>query len=300
MKKVLIAGGSGLIGKELIKACADKNYEVAILSRSNKSINGAKVIQWDLKKGTINGDISSYDYIINLTGAGIADKPWTTKRKKVIIDSRVQSADLLKKTLTKSGHRPKAIINASAIGYYGDSGDTVLTENSPIQTKEFLSEVCDLWERAGQTLESVTSRLVILRIGTVLSDEGGALDKMVPPIKLGMASYLGSGKQWMSWVHIKDITKMMIHFIEHDNTQGIYNGVSPNPMTNKEFTKVLKKVINRFALVLPAPTLAIKTIFGELSRLVLNSNRVSAEKVMATGFEFSFPDLESALRELYD
>ena len=299
MKKVLIAGGSGLVGSRLCEILLDSNFEVAILSRSEKSKENIQVIRWDTQSGEIHGDISSYDFIVNLAGSGIADKSWSEKRKKNILESRLNSIDALFKSLKSQNLKPSVIINASAIGYYGDSGDTILTEDTPTQTEEFLSDVCKLWEKSASTLEEVTERLVVLRIGTVLSSKGGALEKIVPPIKLGMANYLGDGSQWVSWIHIDDICRMILHLLENDKAAGIYNGVSPNPMTNKEFTKVIKRVINRFALFMPAPSLAIKTVFGELSRLVLNSNRVSADKIVNSGFTFEYPNLEKAIRQLY-
>ena len=298
MKKVLIAGGSGLIGKTLSKMLLDKDYEVGVLSRSSKSFIDIKHHVWNLESMTVDQDVLQYQYLVNLTGAGIADKRWSDKRKKEIIDSRVKSTKLLYDTF-KDRHSLKAVINASAIGYYGDSGDTLLTEESGIQNKEFLSEVCDIWERAADPLKEIAKRLVILRIGTVLSSKGGALEKMVPPIKMGVASFLGNGQQWMSWIHIEDICRMIIYLLENENTQGVYNGVSPNPEKNIDFTKILKRVVNRFALEVPAPKFGIKIAFGELSRLVLNSNRVSAQKILDAGFQFDYPKLDEALQDLF-
>ena len=298
MKKVLIAGGSGLIGKALSKMLLDKDYEVGVLSRSSKSSIHIKHHLWNLESMTVDQDVLQYQYLVNLTGAGIADKRWSDKRKKEIIDSRVKSTKLLYDTF-KDRHSLRAVINASAIGYYGDSGDTLLTEESGIQNKEFLSEVCDIWERAADPLKEIAKRLVILRIGTVLSSKGGALEKMVPPIKMGVASYLGNGQQWMSWIHIEDICRMIIYLLENENTQGVYNGVSPNPEKNIDFTEILKRVINRFAIEVSAPKFGIKIAFGELSRLVLNSNRVSAQKILDAGFQFDYPELDEALQDLF-
>ena len=299
MKKVLIAGGSGLIGQKLTKILLSKGYQVGILSRKKRQSDDVKYHQWDLNNQSIDDAVLDYDYVVNLTGAGIADKNWTQKRKNIIIESRVKSAQLLLKAFSKK-KKVKAVINASAIGYYGDSGEVLVDESSPIQTDEFLSQVCKLWEKAAYTLSDFTERLVIVRIGTVLSDRGGALDKIVPPIKLGMANYLGSGKQWMSWIHLDDIARMIVHFIEEERIEGVYNGVSPNPERNIDFTKTIKSVINRFAIVLPAPSIGIKAVFGEMSRLVLNSNKVSSQKVQNTGFHFQFGDLEKALTDLFN
>ncbi len=298
MKKVLIAGGSGLIGKNITSLLLSYGYQVGILSRVKKEATNVTYHLWNLETQDIDLSVLSYDFIVNLTGAGIADKNWTDKRKKEIIQSRVKSVQLLKNTF-KKGKKIQAIINASAIGYYGNSGNAILTEDHGVQNKEFLSEVCEIWEAAALSLQAITERLVILRIGIVLSSEGGALSKMVPPIRLGLANYLGSGKQWMSWVHIDDISKMILHFIKNNETSGIYNGVSPSPERNIDFTKQLKSVVNRFALVLPAPSLGIKTVLGEMARLVLNSNRISADKIISSGFVFKFPDLKSALEDLY-
>lgn len=298
MKRVLIAGGSGLIGQNLTDILVAKGYKVGILSRSKKESKRVTYHVWDLNAQTIDPEVLEYDYVVNLTGAGIASEKWSEERKKVIIESRVKSAKLLLDTF-KKGNKLKAVVNASAIGYYGDSGENLVDENSPVQTQEFLSEVCQIWEKAAETLNEICDRLVIVRIGTVLSDEGGALDKIVPPIKLGMANYLGNGKQWMSWIHIDDISRMILFFLENEKTKGIYNGVSPYPERNIDFTKKLKKVVNRFAIVLPAPSLGVKAIFGEMARLVLNSNKVSSQKIQDAGFQYEFAELKDAVRDLF-
>ena len=299
METVLIAGGSGMIGSELEKMLANKGYEVLILSRNRQLVQSkANYIHWDVSNGQIDERFNFADHLINLCGAGIADKRWTSKRKKTIISSRIEPLQLLINKSKEYNKHFKSIISASAIGYYGDGGDELLKEDTPVQTKEFLSDVCVLWEDQAKLCESITSKLSIVRIGTVLGKGGGALAKMAMTIPYGVANFMGNGRQYMSWIHISDMCKMMIYLIE-GNHSGIFNAVAPQPIRNKEFTEILQKTINPKSVLLPAPAIGLKLALGEMSRVVLNSSNVSSEKISASGFEFMFPDVESALSEIY-
>lgn len=297
-KKLLIAGGTGLIGKRLVEMLDPAQYEIGILSRSHRSDGNITYHQWDVEEGVIDDEVLQYDYLINLAGAGIADKPWTSKRKEIILKSRTDSTGLLKSKFEIENKKLKGIVNASAIGYYGDSTDQILTEESDPNTDEFLVQVCKEWERAASELVSITDHLAIIRIGTVLTKNGGALPKMADPIKFGVANYLGSGKQWMSWIHIDDISKAILFLLENEMS-GIFNGSSPNPVQNKVFTKILRKHVNRFSILLPAPEKIVRIAFGELANLVFNSNRVSSKKIENAGFQFEYPDLHSALTNIF-
>ena len=298
MAQVLIAGGTGLIGQRLSVLLQEMKHEVKHLSRKRNLNAKFPAYQWDLKKGTIEAEaIETADYIINLAGAGIADKRWSNSRKKLIISSRVESARLLKKYI--QSHRPglKAYISASAIGYYGERGEDILTETSEAGKTGFLAESVKAWESAIQEVADTGIRTLGLRVGIVLSTKGGALSKMLPPARLGANTYFGDGQQWYAWVHIDDICRLFIHAIENESMQGFYNGTAPQAERNKDFAKILGKVINR-PLVLPAPAFGLRLAMGEMADVVLTSAKVLPKRTLKSGFEFKFPDLESALRSL--
>ena len=300
MKTIIISGGSGTIGKYLSPQLKAQGWTVRILSRNEeKCRNNPDFIHWNPKKGIIDPEYLEADVVVNLAGAGIADGRWTNKRKNEILSSRIDSTRLLIEAAGKKSRKLEAFISASAIGYYGDGGNRLLTEESGVITNEFLSEVCMAWEEEAAKASDVSEQVSIIRIGTVLSPEGGALEKMDVTIPYGVANYLGSGKQFMSWIHISDVCGIIMHLIKNQKS-GIYNAVAPEVHTNKSFTEVLKNAINRFAVLLPAPALGIKLMFGEMARVVLNSSKVSAEKIIESGYEFIFPDLETALKDLYD
>ena len=236
-QKVLISGGSGLVGTRLTEILLDKGYDVGHLSRQVTSNTTVETIVWDVNNMKLDFKaIEKYDYIIQLAGAGIIDKPWTKDRKKAIIDSRVKSTQLLKLAIESNSTKPKAFISASAIGFYGleTSEHTFLETDLP--GKDFLAETCVLWEQSINELESLTIPLSRIRIGLVLSKHGGALKEMAKPIKFGFGAALGSGKQYMPWIHIDDLCNLFIFCFENGKSE-IYNGVAPNQMNNNEFYK---------------------------------------------------------------
>ena len=298
MSRVLIGGGSGLIGHHLSELLAREGYEVCHLSRRKRPDARFPTYQWDVKAQTIDDEaITGADYVINLAGAGIADARWTDKRKKVIINSRTESTRLLKTSFERLEHFPRAYLSASAVGYYGDRGAQVLHEEDP-PGEGFLSKSCILWENAVSEVAAIVPRTVILRTGIVLSTQGGALEKMLLPLKGFVSTYFGDGSQYYSWIHIDDVCRAYLHALRNESVDGIFNGVAPHAVTNKELAQTLPKAAGKPALVLPAPAFALRLALGEMAHTVLDSSRCSADKLLATGFSFAHPELSTALRDL--
>ncbi len=297
---VLIAGGSGSVGQHLTSYLSAKGYQVRSLSRNKQRCERDETfLHWD--QAEIKFDIANFvpDHVINLSGAGVADQKWTKKRKKIIISSRTESTAFLIHNLARRGIKLRSFVSASAVGYYGDTGHDIAAEDDLPHNKEFLSEVCQAWEEAAQHATELTANFSILRISTVLTKEAGALDKMAKTIPFGMANYLGSGKQYLPWIHMKDISGFIHHCMTTSMEHTIYNTSAPEEWTNYEFTDQLRQAINKKALLMPAPAFSIKMLFGEMSRVVLNSTRVSTDRIENSGYKFYFPDLTSALRDIY-
>jgi uncharacterized protein (TIGR01777 family) len=307
MEKILIAGGSGLVGSRLNRMLLSKGYETIILTRKLPEQQGQKdshtsYALWDIEKGTIDKEaLARADYIINLAGAAVAEQRWTAARKQEIINSRVKSCDLLVKALRETDNKVKTVLCASAAGYYGaDKSGPVFkgfTETDPPAT-DFLGETCRLWEESIDPVTSLDKRLVKFRIGIVLSNEGGALVEFKKPLKFGLATILGSGNQIISWVHIEDLCRLMIHALENEALSGVYNAVAPTPVSNKTLIKTLAQVREKFYIPVPVPVFALKIAMGEMSAEVLKSATVSAAKTESTGFRFLFPDVKTALEGL--
>ncbi|MFP4367126.1 MAG: TIGR01777 family oxidoreductase [Bacteroidales bacterium] len=297
--KILITGGSGLIGQELSKKLLQKGYEVAVLSRNKKTDAGIKTYQWDPLNNEIEKEaIETAGYIIHLAGANLSDKRWTGKRKQIIVDSRVKSADLLFDKVMESNNTIKAFISASAINYYGTvTSDKIFSENDT-PGDDFLGETCRKWEKSANRFSDQGIRTVIIRTGVVLSGRGGALKKMETPVKLGIGSPIGSGRQYLPWIHLDDICNIYIKAIEDKNMHGAFNAVAPDIPTNGEFMKTLARAYKKpfWAPAVPAPLM--KLLFGEMSSVLLEGSRVSTEKISESGFEFRFPELENALSDL--
>jgi uncharacterized protein len=294
MKHILIAGGTGLVGKQLKRSLIQKGYEVALLSRKQ----GTDTFLWDPAKGTIDpAAITWADAIINLAGAGIADERWTKSRKAEIIQSRVQSAEVLAKALKTSKKPPIPVIAASAVGYYGNTLEAIVDENAEPIDQSFMVECCKAWEEANLQMADIGMPTTLLRIGVVLDKHGGALPKIKEPMRFGLAAWFGDGQMWMPWIHYQDLCNLFIWALEGHKT-GIFNAVSPKPVRNKELILTMRKVYHPWAIVLPAPAFALRLMLGEMSAVVLNSNHVSAQKVLDHGFKFQYPDLEHALRHM--
>ncbi|NVO29971.1 TIGR01777 family oxidoreductase [Hymenobacter lapidiphilus] len=298
-RKVLITGGTGMIGTRLSEMLIDAGYEVALLSRTPGN-NRYFSFRWDPLAGTIDDAAVPYaDYIVNLAGSSVSDGKWTQERKRQILSSRVAGTQLLAQELRKATHHVRGFISASAIGIYGDQGDQLLSEETAAAPDDFLANVCRQWEEAAEYVAQDGVRTAILRIGIVLSPEGGALVPLARTVKMLAGAPLGSGKQFMSWIHLDDLCRLFIKAIEDEQWQGVYNAVAPNPVTNKEFTETLADVLHR-PLVLPkVPEFGLKLMMGEMSEIVLASQRVSAEKVLGQGFRFEFPALKPALESFY-
>ncbi|MBC8082994.1 MAG: TIGR01777 family protein [Hymenobacter sp.] len=299
-RKVLISGGTGMIGTRLAEMLIDAGYEVALLSRQ-PSTGHYRSFRWDLRAGTLDEAAVPYaDYVINLAGSSVSEGKWTEERKREILTSRLQGTALLARELAKVNHHVRAFISASAIGIYGDRGNDVLHEETPAASAtDFLVDVSQKWELAAHDVERLGIRTVVTRIGIVLSPEGGALVPLARTVKLMAGAPLGSGRQFMSWIHLDDLCRLLIQMLEEPQWQGTYNAVAPHPVTNKEFTETLADVLHR-PLVLPkVPEFALNLMMGEMSEIVLASQRVSAEKVLRQGFTFEYPHLKAALESFY-
>src|SRR5688572_3046475 len=297
--KILITGGTGLIGSRLTEMLIDSGYEVAHLSRNTHTPTRYKTFRWDIKNHFIDDHAISWaDYIINLAGASVSESKWTDDRKKEILGSRVDSTNLIYNCLRNIPHHVKGFVSASAIGIYGDSGEKIVTEESTY-AHGLLSEVAQAWEAATWHMHELNIRTVIFRIGLVLSDQGGALPQMARPVKFLAGSPLGSGKQYMSWIHIDDLCRLFIKALEEPQFAGVYNAVAPNPVTNEEFTKTLADVMHRPLMMPKIPAFGLKLVLGEMSEVVLGGSRVSSAKVQNTGFTFEYSFIEEALESFY-
>ena len=295
-KKVLITGGTGLVGQQLVSMLEKAGYEVAVLSRHANEQGPIKTYVWDIEKEYIDPlALEHTEVIIHLAGAGVADKRWSAERKDLIYNSRVKSSLLLYNSLKSHDHQVKTFVAASAIGLYGaDTGNKLIKEEEP-QGSDFLAHVVDAWESATSKISSLGIRLVQPRIGIVLSAEGGALKELLKP---PVAAPLGNGQQYMSWVHIEDLCRMIQFGIEEDKLVGPFNAVGPEPMTNKDFTKLAAKVMGKPYLPIPVPSLVLKLMLGEMAQIVLGGSRISAERILKAGFNFAYPSLKGALEEL--
>lgn len=305
MPVILICGGSGLIGQRLTTLLIEKEYEVIIATRSakktrnNNSINPSYTL-WNPEKEMIDDAVvSKADFIINLAGAGIADKRWTANRKREITESRVQSCRTIAKALQQFNNKVKAVINASGIGWYGADNPSKIenkfTEENP-SAPDFMGNTCKAWEESIQPVKDMGKRLVILRTGIVLSKTGGALKEFAKPVKYGIAAILGSGKQIMSWIHIDDICRIYIYALENERLNGVYNAVAPIPEDNKSLTSAIaKRMKGSFFITTFIPSFILKIIVGELSNELLKSTTVSCQKLRETGFQFIFPSIEAAI-----
>jgi uncharacterized protein len=307
MPTVLITGGTGMIGTHLQNFLLENGYSIIVLIKNekqrkplDKNISYAK---WNVEKEEIDKDaIAGADYIIHLAGANVAEKKWTDKRKKEIIESRTKTGALLVKSLKEIPNTVKAVISASAIGWYGidtnESRQHGFKEDAPA-ADNFLGNTCKLWEENIKPVEQLNKRLAIFRFGIVLSKKGGALDEFKKPLKFGIAGILGGGKQIISWIHIDDLCRLLLFAIEHENISGIYNAVAPLPVTNKELTLMLaKNMRGKFFIPVHVPAFALKLALGELSIEVLKSTTVSSEKITKEGFNFLYPSINIALENL--
>lgn len=298
-KSILITGGSGLLGRHLTDLLLQKGYGVSHLGRSPGKDARIKSFLWDIDKGQIDGDcINGVDIVIHLAGAGIADKRWTEERKKLIIESRAKSIELVYQLIKNKPNQVSKIISASGVGYYSDRGDELLTETSP-PAHDFLGTCCVEWEQAVDGAAALGLPLLKFRTGVVLDEQGGALPQLALPVKLFAGSPIGTGKQWMPWIHWQDAVAMYLFGIEKPGLTGVYNMAAPNPVTNKQLVQAIAKQLHRPLWLPNVPAFILKIIMGEMSILALCSTKASAGKIESAGFKFAYVDIEAALKELY-
>lgn len=296
---VWICGGDGLVGNYLVHSSDDYQWVILTRTLSKTKQDKNKYFYWQPKESYIEKDIPMPDHIINLAGAGIADQRWTSKRKKMLVESRVQSANTIKAYIKRCNFRPKTYISASAIGYYGDRQDEVLNENSK-DGDGFLSECCIEWENAAHSAGALCERTVILRIGVVLSQNGGALPKLLMTRGFGLFIYFGSGNQYFSWIHIDDLVRVIFTAIQDEQMFGVYNAVSPQPITAKEMMRDIKQVNQWFGILMPFPSFLIKIVVGEMSHIFLDSTRVLPKRLEKdANFKFQYDRVGNAVADLY-
>ncbi len=295
--KILITGGTGFIGRALIKSLLAQAHQITVLSR-----NPEKVHTLFADSVTPLSDLHTltaadhFDVIINLAGAPIFDQRWTDARKKMIRDSRIQLTEQLVLAIATMQQKPVLFISGSAIGYYGDQGDSELTEQSSCRP-DFSQQLCADWEQAALQAEKYGVRVCLMRTGLVLGANGGILQRMLLPFKLGLGGSIGGGRQWMSWIHLNDWVAIAQTMIKDQHMSGPYNATAINPVTNQEFSKTLAKILNRPAC-LPLPAFILQTLLGEMSELVLGSQKVVPERLVNQGFEFQFSHLHDALTDI--
>ncbi|XMO85507.1 TIGR01777 family oxidoreductase [Algibacter sp. AS12] len=298
--RVLITGATGLVGSEIVKLCHEKEIKVNYLTTSKSKIvqkENYKGFYWNPKTKEIDANcFDGVDAIINLAGATIS-KRWTSSYKKVILSSRTETITLLISTLKSIKHTVKHVVSASAIGIYPDSLTKYYDQSSSEISTSFLGQVVSVWEQAIDGFEALNIPVSKIRIGLVLSNKGGALKEMVKPIKLGVGSAFGSGKQWQSWIHIQDLANLFLYVLEH-KLPGVYNGVAPNPVSNTELTKAAANVLSRPLFMPNIPKGLMKLVLGEMHILLFESQRVSSKNIVNKGFSFKYNYLEPALQDL--
>jgi uncharacterized protein (TIGR01777 family) len=299
--KFLLTGATGFVGRHLVKTLHEQNHDIVVLSRDGAKAK--KTLPVYLAAFSWNPEtepaptkaFDGVDAVIHLAGEGVADHRWTPQQKQKILTSRELGTRNLIATINQLKTKPKVFISTSAIGIYGNRGDEILSEDASLGSGDFLSSVCASWEAEAQNVQNV--RLCVVRVGIVLGLDGGALKKMLMPFKLGVGGKLGSGKQWMSWIHVQDLVNLYIHLALTQTASGIFNGVAPTAETNAGFTKILGHSLHRptFAAV---PKLALKLMFGEMSAILLGSQHCVPKAIQNAGFQFKFPTLSEALQNL--
>ncbi|MFN8430049.1 MAG: TIGR01777 family oxidoreductase [Spirosomataceae bacterium] len=293
---ILITGGGGLIGRALANSLQRAGHEVRILSRSKRQSADFKYFIWDYQKGFLEaGAMDGVEVLVHLAGEGIADKRWNQNRKREIIDSRVESLKFLEKHAPKT---LKTLVGGSAIGFYGGNTDAIINDEDSVNGSDFMAQTCYLWEKSElEFAEKHKLRLAIIRTGIVLDKKGGALPKIALPVKYNFGSPLGTGNQWMSWIHIEDLVSMFYESIVNTEISGIYNGVAPEAVTNRNFTQILAEVLNKRIWLPAVPEFLLKILLGEMSVVVTGSSHVKNRRVILKNFKF--PTLKAALQNIY-
>jgi uncharacterized protein (TIGR01777 family) len=299
MAIVLISGGTGLVGKALTKKLISDGHEVRILSRNPQSSATIKSYYWNVEQNKI--DETAFDnvqHIVHLAGSGIADKRWTKARKKDIINSRVNSIALITSVLKKKNIQLQSFVGASAIGIYGMVTSQHLFTEEDKGEMDFLTDSCQQWEKSYDAIKTISSKKSIIRIGVVLSNKGGALKKLIPIFNLGLGSPVGSGKQYMPWIHLTDLVNIFNDALFNPTYNGVYNAVAPEHITNTTFSKQLAKSLSKPYFLPNVPSIMLKVIFGSMANVLLKGSRISDKKLKDTGFVFTFPLIEGALNEI--
>jgi uncharacterized protein (TIGR01777 family) len=304
--KVFVTGGTGLVGGRLVRALKDRGDEVSVLSRragvAREQFPGCTIIEGDpMQAGAWQDALAGCDGVVHLAGENIFARRWSDDFKKLIRDSRVlgtQSvvAALARQPKTAAGN-PKVLVNASAVGYYGPRGDEIITEGGDAGS-DFLAKACVEWEQAAKSAESHGVRVAIVRIGVVLDQQGGALAKMLTPFKLGVGGKVGSGQQWMAWVHIDDLAGLFLLALDNTAVNGPLNGTAPKPVTNYDFTKALGAALGR-PTILPTPAFGLRLMLGEVADVITTGQRVVPQKALDLGYQFKFPDIDRALKDIF-
>jgi uncharacterized protein (TIGR01777 family) len=295
--KILITGGTGFIGKKLCHFLLDKGHQLTVLSRTPEKIPSlcGKYVQAISSIEQLTAS-DAFEAIINLAGEGIADARWSKARKRVLLDSRINTTKQLIRYIERAETKPEILISSSAIGYYGNRGAIKLNEESAGH-EEFAHYLCAKWEATALEAEKSNVRVCIIRTGLVIGDKGGFLNRMLMPFKLGLGGPMGDGKQWMSWIHCTDLIAIVDKLLELKVLHGVFNATAPEPVTNLEFSQTLGKILNR-PTFLPVPAIVLKILLGEMSDLLLGGQRVMPERLEKAGFEFKFKSLEQALKDV--
>lgn len=298
--KILITGGTGVIGRALVRDLVEKNHQVWVLTRSPKEAafpSGVELAAWDAKTTQGWGHlVGQVDAIIHLAGANIGERPWTKERKRLIRSSRVESGQAIVEAIRQSSRRPSVVIQIAGVGYYGVHGDEILDESSS-PGSDFLASVAEDWENSTRSVSELGVRHVVMRTGVVLAPRGGVLDPFVLQNRLFAGGPLGSGKQWVSWIHISDLLMAIQFFLEYPEAYGVFNVTSPEPLTNKEFGRTVSQVMRR-PFWAPVPAFVLKLILGEMSTLVLDGQRVLPKRLLELGFHFEFDTLRKAVTDV--
>jgi uncharacterized protein (TIGR01777 family) len=294
---ILLTGGTGLIGRRLCKHWLAQGHQLTVLSRKPDDV--ARLCGANVRGIAHFDDIGPQhvDAVVNLAGAPIADRPWTRKRKILLWDSRITLTEQLVTWLERREQKPDVLISGSAVGWYGDGGERELDENAQPVSEDFASRLCIAWEETAQRAETLGIRVVLVRTGLVLADEGGMLQRLLPPFKMGMGGPIGNGRQWMPWVHIEDQIALIDFLMSRDDARGPYNACAPSPVRNRDFAKTLASVLHRPSFM-PMPAVALRVLLGELSILLLGGQRARPDRLQEAGFTFRFTDLRAALENL--
>ncbi|MCO7612512.1 MULTISPECIES: TIGR01777 family oxidoreductase [Pseudomonas] len=294
---ILLTGGTGLIGRALCRYWQAQGHQLSVWTRHPEKVAALCGPQVRAIRTLQELDQTPLDAVINLAGAPIADRPWTHKRKALLWSSRIALTETLLAWLESREHKPRVLVSGSAVGWYGDGGERELSEDSPPVNEDFASQLCIAWEETAQRAEAMGVRVALVRTGLVLSAEGGFLSRLLLPFKLGLGGPIGSGRQWMPWIHIDDQIALIDFLVHQDEARGPYNACAPKPVRNREFAKSLGRVLHRPALM-PLPAFVLRLALGELSLLLLGGQRAVPARLLEAGFTFQFTDLSAALDDI--